>query len=202
MSAEYLFEELYVRAVDETFDAHNVIYYFHRICGICNRHNCSDRDFQCVHTPALNRSDNYRRFRQAEKKELDLLFKDYIHTRNLSNDIVRKYRNTKRIIVDSTLNTQESCRSAAVTESVAENNSSGMGSLHTPEPQYEPISDDEEFKKDFLQNFSNDFPQEYEDLKGLDNCDFLQCDALYSDDLVYESKPVYVLNDTMINRVK
>ncbi|CAK9250503.1 unnamed protein product [Sphagnum jensenii] len=77
LSAECLFEELYVRAVDETFDAHNVIYYFHRICGTCNRYNCSDPGFQCVHTPALNRSENYRRFKQAERKELDLLFKGY-----------------------------------------------------------------------------------------------------------------------------
>jgi hypothetical protein len=54
LSAECLFQELYVRSVDETFDPHNVIYFFNRICDFCNRYNCSDPDFQFVHFPAIN----------------------------------------------------------------------------------------------------------------------------------------------------
>jgi transposase InsO family protein len=203
LSAECLFQELYTRAVDETFDKHNVIYFFHRICGFCNRYNCSDPDFQCVHIPALSKSDNYKRFKEAERKELNVLLKEYVERHNLSTDVVEKYRNTKRVIVDLTLKTQDVYQNADVTESVAEDNPKKTDSLHTPEPQYEPISDDdEEFIKDFLQNFPNDFPKELEDLKGLDDCDFLQCNALYSEDLVYESKPIRVLDEAMINRVE
>jgi hypothetical protein len=188
LSAECLFQELYTRAVDETFDKHNVIYFFHRICGSCNRYNCSDPDFQCVHIPALNKSNNYKRFKDAERKELNTLFNEYIERHNLSTDVVENYRNNKRVIADLTLNTQDPYRNAVETESVAEDNPKRTDPLHTPEPQYEPISDDEDFINDFLDNFANDLPQELEDLQDLENCEFLQCNALFSDDSIVEFK--------------
>jgi hypothetical protein len=187
LSAECLFQELYVRAVDETFDPHNVIYFFYRICGVCNRYNCSDPDFQCVHVPAINRSDNYKCYKQAQRKILDILFKEYIDRHNLSVDTVERYRQNKRIIADLTRKTKDSSVNTVVTEPVVENHPNESGSLRTPEPYYETISDDEESINDFLKDISNNLPQELNDLSGLDINEFLQCNALYSDDSFVKS---------------
>jgi hypothetical protein len=102
LSAECLFQELYVRAVDETFDPHNVIYFFNRMCEFCNRYNCSDPDFQCVHVPAINKSDNYKCYKQAERKVLDVLIREYIDRNNLSLDVVERYRKKKQVIAELT----------------------------------------------------------------------------------------------------
>ncbi len=74
-----------------------------------------------------------------------------------------------------------------VTEPVIENHSSEIESLCTPEPHYEPISDDEEFIRDFIDNFSNNLPRELGELIGTDISEYLQCNVLYSDDSFVES---------------
>jgi hypothetical protein len=74
-----------------------------------------------------------------------------------------------------------------VTEPVVENHPNESESLRTPEPYYETISDDEESINDFLKGISSNLPQELNDLSGLDINEFLQCNALYSDDSFVKS---------------
>jgi hypothetical protein len=54
--SECIFQDLYTRAVDETYDKLNVIYYYHRLCNYCNRFECCDKDQTCNFKPVFDKS--------------------------------------------------------------------------------------------------------------------------------------------------
>ncbi len=94
LSADCIFQELYVRAIDKTFDPLNVIYYYNRLCDFCNRYKCCDPDYKCVHIPAFIKSETYRHFKQVERNELENLVKEYLERHKITSDVAEKYRQT------------------------------------------------------------------------------------------------------------
>jgi hypothetical protein len=93
--AECMFQDLYTRAVDETYDKLNVIYYYHRLCNYCNRFECCDKDQTCNFKPAFDKSKNYRVFKKFERQELEIQMQNYLVRHKVSKEVVDKYRSTK-----------------------------------------------------------------------------------------------------------
>jgi hypothetical protein len=93
--AECIFQDLYTRAVDETYDKLNVIYYYHRLCNYCNRFECCDKDQTCNFKPVFDKSKNYRAFKEFERQELEIQMQNYLVRHKVSKEIVDKYRSTK-----------------------------------------------------------------------------------------------------------
>jgi hypothetical protein len=93
--AECMFQDLYTRAVDETYDHLNVIYFYHRLCNYCNRFECCDKDQTCNFKPVFDKSKNYRAFKEFERQELEIQMQNYFVRHKVSKEVVDKYRSTK-----------------------------------------------------------------------------------------------------------
>jgi hypothetical protein len=90
--AECMFQDLYTRAVDETYDHLNVIYYYYRLCYYCNRYKCCDTDQICNFKPAFDKCKSYRAFKQLERQELGITMKNYLERNKVSQEIIETYR--------------------------------------------------------------------------------------------------------------
>jgi hypothetical protein len=194
LSADCIFQELYVRAVDKTFDPLNVIYYYSRLCDICNRYKCCDPDFKCVHIPAYIKSETYKHFKQAERNELENLIKEYLERHKITADVAEKYRRNKRVIPNilNDSNHPTSSASGNKPHPVFENES-----LLTPKVEYDSISEDGSFIQNFLDNLPDDLPvlEDFDEVKDIED---IQCNALYSEDLVRETESeseMFTLNE-------
>jgi hypothetical protein len=96
--AECMFQDLYTRAIDETNDQLNVIYYYHRLCNYCNRYACYDTDQKCNFKPLFDKSKNFRTFKQLERQELEIQMKIYLERHQVSKETFDKYCLTESIL--------------------------------------------------------------------------------------------------------
>jgi hypothetical protein len=93
--AECMFQDLYTRAIYETNDQLNVIYYYHRLCNYCNRYGHCDSDQKCNFKPLFDKSENFRKFKLLERQEFEILMIKYQDRHQVSEETFEKYRLTE-----------------------------------------------------------------------------------------------------------
>jgi hypothetical protein len=97
--AKCMFQDLYTRAVEETNDQLNVIYYYHRLCNYCNRYGCCDNDQRCNFKSVFDKSENFRAFKQLERQEIEIHLQNYLERHQVSKETFDKYN-----LIESVLN--------------------------------------------------------------------------------------------------